>query len=103
MPAPQLNGKSQTRERPTYTEMLWEQLQDTKAEVKETRKELNQRIDRLETRIDRIEARVDKLDRKLDALGDKADTNRRLLPNISTVDLSYVGIALGVMYALFLK
>jgi len=64
---------------------------------------LEERIDRLEARIDKIEARVDKLDKKLDALGDKTDTNRRLLPNISTVDLSYVGITLGVMYALFLK
>lgn len=64
---------------------------------------LEERINRLESRIDKLESRFDKLDKKLDALGDKADTNRRLLPNISTVDLSYVGIALGVMYALFLK
>ena len=64
---------------------------------------LDERIDRLEARIDRIESRFDNLDKKLDALGDKANTNRRLLLNISTVDISYVGIALGVMYALFLK
>ena len=110
MPARRPYRKNQTRECPTYTEMLWEQLQDTKTEVKETRKELNQRMDRLEMRMDRINARLDKQDAKIDkladkidALKDKADDNRRFLPNISTVDISYIGIALGVLYSILSK
>ena len=47
--------------------------------------------------------RINWLEEKIDALKDKADNNRRFLPNISTVDISYIGIALGVLYALFLK
>lgn len=78
MPARRPYRKSQTRERSTYAEMLLAQLRET-----------NKRIDRLEE--------------KIDALKDKADNNRRFLPNISTVDISYIGIALGVLYALFLK
>ena len=95
MPPTQLNNKSQLRERPTYTDMVWEQLQDTKTEVRESRKELSARMDKLEgdvkttrqelnarmdklesdvkttrqelnTRMDRIEQRIDNLDTKLD-------------------------------------
>lgn len=48
MATPQLNGRSKARERPTYGDMVWEQLQDTKTEVRETPKELNARMDRIE-------------------------------------------------------
>ena len=107
MPAPQINGKNQTRERPTYTEMLWEQLQDTKTEVKETRKELNQRMDRLEMRMDRINARLDKQDAKIDKLADKIDALHNEIKSstghISIANISTVGIALGVLYSILSK
>lgn len=111
MPTPQLNGKSQTRERPTYTEMLWEQLQDTKAEVKETRKELNQRMDRLEMRMDRLEARMNNLDTKIDEtrkeLSNKIDALHNEIKSstghISIANISTVGIALGVLYSILSK
>lgn len=103
MPPPQLNGKSQTRERPTYNELLWEQLQDTKAEVKDTRKELNQRMDRIETRMDRIEKRLEKQDEKIDKLADKIDDLHKEIKSstghISIANISTVGIALAVIYA----
>ena len=103
MPAPQINGKSQTRERPTYTEMILEQLQETKAEVKDTRKELNQRMDRLEMRMDRINARLDKQDEKIDKLADKIDALHNEIKSstghISIANISTVGIALAVIYA----
>lgn len=104
MPAPQINGKSQTRERPTYTEMLWEQLQDTKAEVKDTRKELNQRMDRLEHRMDRLEEELKSTRQELNAnINDlrkvmQSSTNHGQIATISTV-----GIALGVLYSIFSK
>ena len=104
MPAPQLNGKSQTRERPTYTEILWEQLHDTKNEVKETRKELNQRMDRLEHRIDRLEEELKSTRQELNAnINDlrkvmQSSTNHGQIATISTV-----GIALGVLYSIFSK
>ena len=103
MPPLQLNGKSQTRERPTYNELLWEQLQDTKAEVKDTRKELNQRMDRIETRMDRIEKRLEKQDEKIDKLADKIDDLHKEIKSstghISIANISTVGIALAVIYA----
>ena len=111
MPEPQLNGRSRTRERPTYTDMVWEQLRDTKTEVKETRKELNARMDRLEHRMDRLEARMNNLDAKIDEtrkeLSNKIDalhneikssTNHGQIATISTV-----GIALGVLYSILSK
>ena len=112
MAEPQLNVKTQTRERPTYEEMLWEQLQDTKTEVRETRKELNKRIDKLEedlratrlelnTRMDKQEAKIDELRKelsnKIDAMHNeiKSSTGHISIANISTV-----GIALAVIYSI---
>lgn len=102
----QLNVKSQMRERPTYKEMIWEQIQDTKTEVRETRKELNQRMNRIERRMDKIEeelktprlelnARIDKLSDKMNAMHNeiKSSTGHISIANISTVV-----IALAVIY-----
>ena len=89
MPAPQLNDKIKTRERPTYTDMIWEQLQDTKTEVRETRKELNQRMDKLEE--------------KVDDFRDKVKVNPCFLPNISSVDLWYIAVTFGVFYSILFK
>ena len=119
MPAPQLNGKSQTRERPTYNEMLWEQLQDTKVEVRETRKELNARMDRIERRMDKLEeemkatrqelnARMDKQEIKIDELRKELSNKIDALHNeiksstghISIANISTVGIALAVIYSI---
>ena len=106
MPTPQLNGK--TRERPTYDDLLWGQLQDTKNEVRETRKELNSRMDRIEQRMDKLEQRFDKLNDKLDEtrreLNAKLDAlhnglyvpiNHGLIATISTCV-----IALSVLYSI---
>ena len=93
MPSPQPNGKTQSHERPTYNEMLWEQLQDTKNEVRETRKELNQRMDRLEVRMDKLEEKIDKLADKIDSFRNHGQI----------VTISAIGIALGVLCTLFLK
>lgn len=107
MPVRRPYRKNQTYERPTYTEILWEQLQDTKTEVKETRKELNQRMDRLETRMDRINARLDKQDAKIDKLADKIDALHNEIKSstghISIANISTVGIALGVLYSILSK
>ncbi len=73
---------------PPNIEMLWEQLQDMKTEIKE----LNQRMDRLETRLDNIET-----------CRNNSGAKRRLLPNISSLDLWYISVALGTIYALILK
>ena len=104
MPSPQPNVRSQARERPTYEEMLWEQLQDTKNEIKDTRKELNQRMDRLERRMDRIENRLDEQDKKIDRLADKIDDLHKEIKSstghISIANISTVGIALGVLYSI---
>ena len=111
MPPPQLNGKTQTRERPTYEEMVWENLQETKTEVRETRRELNARMDRIERRMDKLEeelkttrqeltARMDKQDEKIDALTEKIDSATKH-GNIMMV--SVIGIALGVLYVIFFK
>lgn len=82
MPSPQLNTRRQYRESPNSNEQILIQLQDTKTEVRETRKELN--------------ARIDKLDAKIDALHNeiKSSTGHISIANISTV-----GIALAVIYA----
>ena len=108
MPPPQLNGKSQTRERPTYEEMVWENLQETKTEVRETRRELNARMDRIERRMDKLEeelkatrlevnARIEKLADKIDGMHNemKSSTGHISIANITTV-----GLALGVLYAI---
>ena len=147
MPSPQLNSKIQTRERPTYEEMVWENLQETKTEVRETRRELNGRVDKLEeeikstrqelnARMDKLEeeikstrqelnARMDKIETRMDNLDGKIDETRRELSNkiddlhkelgnkidglhkeiksstghISIANISTVGIALAVIYA----
>ena len=111
MPAPQLNSKTQNRERPTYEEMLWENLQETKIEVRETRREINARMDRIERRMDKLEeevkatrlelnSRIEKLSDKIDAMHNemKSSTGHISIANITTV-----GLALGVLYAIFLK
>ena len=111
MPAPQINNRVSTRERPTYSEMIWQQLQDTKTEIKDTRKELNARMDRIERRMDQFEhnleatrkefnLRMDKLADKIDAMHNeiKSSTNHGQIATISTV-----GIALGVLYSLLFK
>ncbi len=104
MPAPQINGKSQTRERPTYTEMLWEQLQDTKAEVKDTRKELNQRMDRLEHRMDRLEEELKSTRQELNAnINDLRKVMQSSTKHGQIATISTVGIALGVLYSIFSK
>lgn len=107
MPPPQLNTRRQYRESPNSNEPILIQLQDTKTEVRETRKELNARMDRLEQRQDRLKEklemtrrefneRIDKLDAKIDALHNeiKSSTGHISIANISTV-----GIALAVIYA----
>ena len=104
MPEPQLNGRSRTRERPTYTDMVWEQLRDTKTEVKETRKELNARMDSLEHRMDRLEEELKSTRQELNAnINDlrkviQSSTNHGQIATISTV-----GIALGVLYSILSK
>ena len=90
--------------RPTYSEMIFEQLQDTKTEVRDTRKELNSRIDRIDTDLratrQELNARIDKLENKIDAMHNeiKSSTNHGQIATISTV-----GIALGVLYSLIFK
>ena len=107
MPPPQLNTKSQIRERPTYEEIIFAQLQDTKTEVKDTRKELNARMDRLERRMDRIETRLDEQDKKIDRLADKIDalSNKidTALNHGQIITVSAISIAVGVLYAVFFK
>ena len=111
MPAPQINGKTQIRERPTYTELIWEQLQDTKTEVRETRKEINARMVRIEQRMDRIEQRMEKLDAKIDtmrqeltsAINDLRNSMQSSTKHGQIATISTVGIALGVLYTLFFK
>lgn len=111
MPPPQLNGKTQTRERPTYEEMVWENLQETKTEVRETRRELNARMDRIERRMDKLEeelkatrlevnARIEKFADKIDSFRDRANTNRRVLPNILIIDLWRIVVTIAVLYAI---
>lgn len=112
MPTPQLNGRTKSRERPTYSEMVWEQIQDTRTEVRETRKELNARMDRLEeemkTTRQELNARIGKLEEELRATRQelnasikdlhneiKSSTNHGQIATISTV-----GIALAVIYSL---
>lgn len=119
MPAPQINSKSQSRERPpTYAEMVFAQLQDNKTEIKSTRKELNDRMDRIERRMDKLEeklettrqeinARLDKQDAKIDKLADKIDALHNEIKSstghISIANISTVGIALGVLYSILSK
>ena len=105
MPAPQLNGKNQIRERPTYNELLWEQSQETKTEVRETRKELNARMDRIEQRMDKLDDKIDKLDAKLDA-----KINTPLHSEIKSsswqlyaVDVFRLVVAFSVVYLLVFK
>ena len=108
MPAPQLNDKIKTRERPTYTDMIWEQLQDTKTEVRETRKELNQRMDRIEEELkatrQELNARIDKQEEKIERLADKIDDLHKEIKSstghISIANISTVGIALAVIYSI---
>lgn len=133
MPTPRINNKTQTRERPTYNDLFWEQLQDTKTEVRETRKELNARMDKLEenlnARMDNIEQRMDKLDTKidttrrelnermekfdakLDAIHNEIRQELKAMHNeiksstghISIANISTVGIAFGVLYSILSK
>ena len=118
MPEPQLSGKSQLRERPTFNDMLWEQLQDTKTEVRETRKELSARMDRIEQRMDRIDQRMDKLEQRFDKLDEKIDDTRKELMSAinnlrnnvhsptsyeQTATISTVAIAVGVLYSILSK
>ncbi len=115
MPTPQLDVKSPPRERPTYEEMLWEQLRDTKTEVREIRKELNARMDRLEVenratrqelnaRIDKLEAEIKSMRQELnDNINDlrkvvQSSTNHGQISNITTV-----GIAVAIICALLFK
>ncbi len=119
MPSPQLNSKTQNRQRPTYEEMIWENLQETKTEVRETRKELNARVDKLEEEIKstrkELNARMDKLEARMNNLDEKIDETRRELGNkiddlhkeiksstghISIANISTVGIALAVIYSI---
>ena len=76
--------------------------------------QLNQRMDKIEQRMDKLEeelkttrqelnSRIDKLDKKIDSFGNKSNANHWFLSNISTVDLSYIGIALGVWYVILSK
>ena len=113
MADPQPNGriKFSTRERPTYSEMIWQQLQDTKTEVRETRKELNARMDKLDTRMDRLEDRLDKIDAKIDNMRQEFNANindlRQSMQSSTNhgqiATISTVGIALGVLYSLLFK
>ncbi|MBR6712867.1 MAG: hypothetical protein IKI76_07750 [Selenomonadaceae bacterium] len=108
MPAPQIKDKIKTRERPTYEEMIWEQLQDTKTEVRETRKELNQRMDRIEEELkatrQELNARIDKQEEKIERLADKIDDLHKEIKSstghISIANISTVGIALAVIYSI---
>ena len=108
MPAPQIKDKIKTRERPTYEEMIWEQLQDTKTEVRETRKELNQRMDRIERRMDNLEEELkatrQELNARIDKLADKIDDMHKEIKSstghISIANISTVGIALAVIYSI---
>lgn len=107
MPPPKLTGKSQTRERPTYEEMFWENLQETKTEVRETRKELNARMDRIERRMDNLEEKIDKLDEKInetrkelvDKIDDLHNGKTFLIRRINIDEISFSIIALAVIYA----
>ena len=118
MPTPQLDVKTQPRERPTYEEMLWSQIQETKTEVRETRKELNSRMDRIERRMDKIEeeikstrqelnARLERLERKIDRLADKIDASCREKDyspwRLSNYDISMLIIAVTIICALLFK
>lgn len=111
MPAPQPNSRTQTRDRPTYNDLLWEQAQDIKTEVRETRKELNARMDRIEQRMDKLEQRFDKLDAKIDAMQNDFRQELKSMHNelksstghISIANISTVGIALGVLYSILSK
>ena len=108
MPTPQLNGRTKSRERPTYSELVWEQIQDTKTEVRETRKELNARMDRLEEELkstrQELNARIDKLDERVDKLADKIDALHNEIKSSANhgqiATISTVGIALAVIYSL---
>ena len=119
---PQFNTKSQSRERPTYEEMLWEQLSDTKTEIRETRKELNIRMDKLDAelkttrqdlnaRMERLDHRIDKLEEEIKSTRKELNDNINSLHNelksstghISIANISTVGIALGVLYSIFSK
>lgn len=108
MPTPQLNGRTKSRERPTYSELVWEQIQDTKTEVRETRKELNTRIDNLKEELkstrQELNARIDKLDERVDKLADKIDALHNEIKSSANhgqiATISTVGIALAVIYSL---
>ena len=108
MPTPQLNGRTKSRERPTYSELVWEQMQDTKTEVRETRKELTARMDRLEEELkstrQELNARIDKLDERVDKLADKIDALHNEIKSSANhgqiATISTVGIALAVIYSL---
>ena len=118
MPPTQLNNKSQLRERPTFNDMLWEQLQDTKTEVRETRKELSARMDRIEQRMDRIDQRMDKLEQRFDKFDAKLDDTRKELMSVinnlrnnvqsptnyeQIATISTVIVAFGVLYSILSK
>ena len=70
-------------------------------------KDLGKRMDRLENRMDKFDARMDKFDEKLEKLSDKIDDLRKDLTTSSNhgniMTASVIGIALTVIYAVFIK
>lgn len=72
-----------------------------------TRQELNQRMDRIEKELDRVNARIDKQDAKIEKLADKIDALHNEIKSstghISIANITTVGIALAVIYAILSK
>lgn len=71
---------------------LEEKLERNRQELSETRRELN-------ARMDKQDEKIEKLADKIDSFRDRADTNRWGLPNISSFDLWYIVVTIGVLYA----
>lgn len=71
----QFNGRTQTRERVSYSEVTHAQFKDLQKRMDGLEKEL----DRVNIRLDRVENRMDKIEEKLEKLDDKIETIRREL------------------------
>lgn len=97
MSNPQVKEKTQTRERPTFSDKVLSDFQETHKRLDR----IENRMDKLEARMDRLEVRMemrmDNLERKMDALHNeiKSSTNHGQIATISTI-----GIAIAVIYSL---
>lgn len=104
MITPQLNGKTQTRERVSYGEVTHAQFKDLQKRMDGLEKEL----DRVNIRLDRLEDKVEKIDEKLNAKIDKLTDNindlRKDIQSASNhgniMTATVIGIALAVVYSI---